>query len=151
MTHAFIDHLMKDHAKQRRLSAQLRKAHSIEERKDLRQAFFDALYPHLEGEDASIFSYLESSGSPAHEGALKAQEEHHVARVLLDELMNLDPGSDTFLAKAAVLDELNRHHLDEEEQTHFPRLEDLASQEKLDALFETYEQTEKDIKKQSQS
>lgn len=149
MTHPFIDHLMKDHAKQRRLSAELRQAQIQEERRRLRRDFYDALYPHLEGEDASIFDYLESSDSSAHQGALKAQEEHHVARILLDELMEIDPGSDEFQAKAAVLDELNRHHLDEEEQTHFPRLERLASSEKLDALFKTYEQTEEGIKKRS--
>lgn len=31
---------------------------------------------------------------------------------------------------------MNRHHMDEEEKTHSPMLENMASEEELDALFE---------------
>ncbi len=58
MTHPFIEHLLKDHDKQRQLAKKLVKAETLEEKKEFRQALYDALYPHVEGEDASIFSFL---------------------------------------------------------------------------------------------
>jgi len=38
---------------------------------------------------------------------------------------------------------MNRHHMDEEEKTHFPMLENMASTEELDSLFERYERAKK--------
>jgi hemerythrin-like domain-containing protein len=60
--------------------------------------------------------------------------------------MDLSLDSDIFNAKAYVLDELNRHHMEEEEQTHFPMLEKMAGADKLQRLFEQYEEAEKRAK-----
>jgi hemerythrin-like domain-containing protein len=145
MTHPFIEHLKKDHETQRQLADKLSAAKTKEEKEHYRQAFADALYPHLEGEDASIFKYLKSKGGEARKGALEAMEEHHVDRVLLRELMKLEIGDEKFTAKAKVLNEINAHHLEEEEEEHFPRLESLAGKEKLDELFEAYELREEEV------
>ena len=143
MNHPFIQHLKEDHEEQRRLSEELGKASTAEERKRLRKELYNALKPHIEGEDVSIFDYLESAGGQAREGALEAMQEHHIARVILRELMELDPEGDILNAKAKVLDESNRHHMKEEEQTHFPRLESMASKEEMDRLYKEYEKREK--------
>jgi len=142
MTHPFIEHLLEDHEKQRQLADKLVKAETMEDKKKFRQDLYDALYPHVEGEDASIFSYLLDAGDEARAGALEAMQEHHVDRILLDELMALDLDDEVLIAKAKVLQEVNDHHLDEEEEEHFPRLVDLADDDKLDELFEKYESTE---------
>ncbi len=146
MTHPYIEHLKKDHDKQRRLGEELRKATDPEKRKELRQKMHEELIPHMEGEEASIFAYMEEVGGEAREEALKALEEHHVDRVLDEELMNLPLDAENFSAKAYVLDEVNTHHIDEEEKVHFPMLEGMASKEKLDELFERYEEAEKKAK-----
>ena len=142
MNHQFIQHLKKDHEEQRRLGEELGKAKTAEERKRLHKELYNAIKPHIEGEDVSIFDHLESAGGESREGALEALQEHHIARVLLRELMELDPEGDILNAKAKVLHESNRHHMNEEEQTHFPRIESLASKEELDRLFEAYEERE---------
>ncbi len=142
MTHPYIEHLLKDHKKQRKLEKKLIKAETDEDKEKYRQKLYDALYPHIEGEDASIFDFLVKKGGEAKAGALEAMQEHHVDRVLLDELMALDVDDEVFIAKAKVLREVNNHHLKEEEKEHFPRLESLASEEELDALFEVYESAE---------
>jgi hemerythrin-like domain-containing protein len=147
MAHPFIEHLEKDHEEQRRLGEQLQQVESPEEREQLRDEMYEALLPHVEGEDASIFSFMTSAGGEAREEALKAMQEHHVAKLVLRELMDLDPGGEVFSAKAYVLDELNSHHMDEEEDTHFPMLEEMASQEELDRLFEQYHEAEEKQKK----
>lgn len=145
MAHAFIEHLLKDHDKQRQLAEKLVKATTVEDKEKYRQELYDALYPHIMGEDASIFDYLKGQGEKARAGALEAMQEHHVDRILLKELMELDPEDEIFTAKAKVLQEVNDHHLDEEEEEHFPLLQKLADDEMLDELFETYETTEEDI------
>ncbi len=145
MTHPYIEHLLKDHKKQRKLEKKLIKAETREDKEKYRQKLYDALYPHIEGENASIFDFLVKKGDEAKAGALEAMQEHHVDRVLLDELMALDVDDEVFIAKAKVLREVNNHHLKEEEKEHFPRLESLASEEELDALFEAYESAEHEV------
>jgi iron-sulfur cluster repair protein YtfE (RIC family) len=146
VAHKFIEHLKKDHEKQRDVGKKLRTAESPEERERLRKKMHEALYPHMEGEEASIFDYMSDGEGKAREEALKAVQEHHVGRVLLRELMDLEPDGDTFKAKSYVLDEMNRHHMDEEEKTHFPMLQDMASDEKIDELFDRYKKAEKKAK-----
>ena len=146
MAHKFIEHLSKDHDKQRRLGKQLRKVKDPDERKALRQKFHEALYPHMVGEEASIFEFLTSAQGKAREEALKALQEHYVGKTVLRELMDLTPDSEVFNAKAYVLDEMNRHHMQEEEKTHFPMIEEMASQDKMDRLFESYKSAEEEAK-----
>jgi hemerythrin-like domain-containing protein len=146
MKHPYIKHLLKDHKKQRKLEKKLVKAETREDKEKYRLKLYDALYPHIEGEDASIFDFLANKGDKAKAGALEAMQEHHVDRILLDELMALDVDDEVFIAKAKVLREVNNHHLKEEEKEHFPRLESLASEEQLDALFEAYESAEHEVK-----
>lgn len=145
MTHPFIVHLLKDHEEQRRLAKELVQAKAIEDKKRLRQSFYEALYPHLEGEDASIFDFLKGKGDEARAGALEAMQEHHVDRILLRELMALDVEDELLTPKAKVLKEVNDHHLHEEEEEHFPRLQELASEAELDELFKMYESTEENV------
>ena len=142
MTHPFIQHLEKDHDKQRQLGKKLRQAEQPEQREELRKEMYNELYPHVVGEEASIFDYLKSAEGEARDEALKALQEHHVAKIVLRELMDLSVEGDTFMAKAYLLDELNRHHMDEEEKTHFPLLERMADKEKINQLFEQYEKAE---------
>jgi hemerythrin-like domain-containing protein len=148
MAHEFIEHLKEDHKTQRRLGKKLRKAQDPGERSRLRQEFYDELLPHVVGEEASIFRYLSSTEGEAREEALKALQEHHVAKVVLRELMALSVEGDIFNPKGYVLDEMNRHHMDEEEKTHFPMLEKMASREELDALFADYKKAEAEVEGQ---
>ena len=56
------------------------------------------------------------------EDVLESYEEHHVADVLCVELAMMKPGDERFTAKATVLIENVRHHVDEEEQEWFPKV-----------------------------
>jgi len=53
---------------------------------------------------------------------LESYEEHHVADVLCMELFAMSPDHDHFDAKASVLIENVRHHMEEEEQDWFPKV-----------------------------
>ncbi len=147
MAHEFIKHLKEDHEKQRELGKELQQAKDPKKREKLRQQMHEELNPHVEGEEASIFDYMKKTGGQAHEEALKAIQEHHIAKIVMNELMNLSLESEVFEAKAYVLDELNTHHMDEEEETHFPLLEEIADKGQIDELFELYEETEEEVEK----
>ncbi len=145
MAHEFIQHLIEDHEEQRQLGEQLRTAMDPEEREELRQEFHEALYPHMIGEEASIFPYMQEMGGEAQEEAMSAVQEHHAAKLILRELMDLTLSSDVFKAKASVLDEMNRHHMEKEEEIHFPMLEQMADEDQLDKLFDQYEEAEEKV------
>jgi hemerythrin superfamily protein len=61
-------------------------------------------------------------------------QEHHVAKVLNEELDALDPGSADWVAKCAVLIENVEHHAGEEEKELFPHIRSAAAAEDLHAL-----------------
>jgi hemerythrin-like domain-containing protein len=53
---------------------------------------------------------------------LESYEEHHVADVLVMELVGMKPDDERFRAKTMVLIENVRHHIEEEEQEWFPQV-----------------------------
>jgi len=56
----------------------------------------------------------------------EADEEHHVAKVLIAELEAMDGREDHYDAKFTVLSENVRHHIKEEENEVFPKVKDAA-------------------------
>ncbi len=147
--HEFLAHLRKDHNEQKDLGKRLSEAREPEEREKLRQQFNVALLPHMIGEEASMFKMLtDSNDEDARDDGLESTQEHHVAKLVLRELMDLSTDSDIFKAKATVLDELNRHHIEEEETSIFSHLNRLCDDKKLDALFQQYEKAEEKAKEE---
>lgn len=145
--HRFLQHLREDHQEQKTLGKQLVEATAPEERKRLRQQFYQALYPHMVGEEASIFARLKNvEDGEVRDDALEGLQEHHVGKVVLRELMDLDLDSEVFKAKAKILDEMNRHHIEEEEEDIFGHLKKMCSDQELSQLFEMYEKTEEEAK-----
>jgi hemerythrin-like domain-containing protein len=53
----------------------------------------------------------------------EAYEEHHVVKLVLAELPEVDPNAESFEAKMTVLKELVAHHVEEEEEEMFPMAE----------------------------
>lgn len=82
------------------------------------------VYPKLEAQDEDIY--------------LEAQEEHHVAKVLIAEIEAMQPNG-VWRAKVTVLAENVRHHIEEEETEGFPELKKLGAPE-LEAMGQAWEQ-----------
>ncbi len=143
MKHEFLKHLKQDHDEQKQLGKRMAEATASGDRKRLRRKFHDSLYPHLMGEEASIFKRLQQvDDEEAKKDCLENLREHHEAKIALRELMALEAESGVFQAKAKVLDELNRQHIAHEEGKIFGHLERLCDKQELDRLFEQYEKTE---------
>ena len=62
---------------------------------------------------------------------LESYEEHHVADVLVMELMALKPTDERFTAKTTVLIENVRHHIEEEEDEWFPQVREALGRKVL--------------------
>jgi len=144
--HKFLLHLREDHQEQKELGRKLVEAKSSEDRQKLRQQFYIALYPHMVGEEASMFKLLsEADDEEVKDDALEGLQEHHVAKIILREIMEIDTQSAIFKAKAKVLDEINRHHIEEEEEDVFGHLKKMCSEDQMDELFEKYEKAEDEV------
>ena len=65
---------------------------------------------------------------------LESYEEHHVADVLVMELSAMKPTDERFTAKATVLIENVRHHIEEEETEWFPQVREALGRKPLQEL-----------------
>ncbi|MGQ0508763.1 MAG: hemerythrin domain-containing protein [Myxococcaceae bacterium] len=74
---------------------------------------------------------------------LEALEEHHVAKWTLDELERMSAEDERFDAKVTVLMESIRHHVEEEEEELFPKLQKVIGEDELEALGAVMEQAKK--------
>lgn len=147
--HKFIQHLKEDHVKQKKLGKQMKDAKGREDREQLRQKLYASLYPHMKGEEASFFFRLKTvDDEKVRLDALEGLEEHHVTKLVLKEIMKMKVDTDVFIAKAKVLDELNNHHIEEEEEDTLAHLVKLCSDQELSDLFQKYEQAEEETKKE---
>lgn len=69
-----------------------------------------------------------------HDQVLEAYEEHAIAEVALKRLLSADSESDEFIARVVTLKELIQHHVKEEEEELFPKVEKEMDEERLEAL-----------------
>lgn len=98
-------------------------ADAREERHRLVERIIKELVIHAEIEE-QIFYPAVREALPGQEGeVLESLEEHHLVEVTLAELDKMDAGDERFDAKVRVLIENVRHHVTEEEQEMFPRVE----------------------------
>ena len=66
----------------------------------------------------------------------ESYEEHHVADVLVMELVGLKPEAERFDAKVTVLIENVEHHIEEEEQEWFPKVREALGRKQLAEIGE---------------
>jgi len=115
-----IDLLTADHNRMRGLIARYRDATADEERAVLASKMVDELQRHMAAEEKVFYRAVgdrtEEIGKDVDEG----YEEHHVAKMLIEELETLKPMSDPWAAKVTVLIESVEHHIGEEEEELFP-------------------------------
>lgn len=69
------------------------------------EIFYPAVREHIEDDDVMD----------------EALEEHHVAKLIIAELQDMEPGDDRFDAKFKVLAESVKHHIEEEESEILPK------------------------------
>src|SRR6266550_8076329 len=76
---------------------------------------------------------------------LESLEEHHIVKWVLSELDGMNPAHERFVAKVTVLMENVRHHVEEEEQDLFPKVNKLLGRQRLDELGDAMAQAKKTV------
>jgi hemerythrin-like domain-containing protein len=99
------------------------------------QEIIKALEHHTEIEETIFYPAVREIGTKkADEMVGEAYEEHHVVKLVLAELPQVDPDAENFEAKMTVLKELIEHHVEEEEDEMFPMAEKRLGDERNSEL-----------------
>jgi hemerythrin superfamily protein len=132
-----LDLLIADHNRVRGLFARFKAA---EEAKDevamieLAGKIFDDLTVHTTIEEEIFYPEVHDTTDEIAETVDEGIQEHHVVKVLMQELGQVDAGSDEWNAKMAVLIENVEHHAEEEESEMFPPLRSKLAADRLEEM-----------------
>ena len=94
----------------------------------------EALTMHAAVEESVFYPAINKEVEDQEDDVAEAYEEHHLVKVLIAELQELDPSDQAYKAKATVLMELVRHHVEEEEGEMFPEVRSQLGRKRLQEL-----------------
>ena len=116
---------------------------AIKTRPELFRKFRVLLSTHEVIEETIFYPALKEHPK-AREIVLEGYEEHHVVDEVMDEIKDVPVDDETWHAKAKVMIENVRHHMQEEEQEMFPQARAAFNREELEQLGERMEKRKKD-------
>jgi hemerythrin-like domain-containing protein len=114
--------LKQDHREVEQLFRRFEKAgdDAARDKRQLVDSMIEELSRHAEIEELVFYPAVRRDVDDAESDVLEALEEHHVVKLVLRELEDLDASDERFDAKVTVMMESVRHHVKEEEQELFP-------------------------------
>lgn len=117
--------------------------------KKSRQNLFEKAYKeldiHMRAEEDVFYPVL-LQYDEAREKMYEALEEHHIVRLLMDEIKGLDSDDERWDAKAMVLKGNVELHITQEEETIFDLCLDLCDEDQLQQLVKNFQNDKKQIK-----
>lgn len=119
--------LKKDHETVDALFDEFEKAKG-KSRKRIVEKIIEELSIHAAIEEQIVYPFIRKNMKDEEDKVLESLEEHHVVKWLLSELDGMSANAERFEAKVMVLIENVRHHVEEEEEELFPKV-----QKKIDA------------------
>jgi hemerythrin superfamily protein len=128
-----IELLQRDHAKMKTLLTRATTANGEERREDLLSELRSHLVAHERMEEEVFYPPLRDTPK-THDIVLEGYEEHHVADLILDELLETPADTDVWHAKMKVLQESLEHHIHEEEDDMFKKARKVLSESELEEL-----------------
>jgi hypothetical protein len=135
-----FDLLKEDHDRVKDLFEQIEDSEDdAESREELFSQIREDLEIHMEGEETYLYPALEEH-EDTKEMALEAYEEHHVAKTVLSEVIELDQEDERWKAKMKVLKELVEHHIQEEEGELFKLTKKVLAKEEIQEISDSIEQ-----------
>lgn len=123
-TESVFDLLKKDHRLVEDLFAQLEEAEDAEKKVELARTICLELSIHAEAEERAFYpAAREALGDEGDDLVREALVEHRSLKQLIAEIDGSSPKQDLFEANLKVLEEYVKHHVKEEEEELFPKLE----------------------------
>jgi hemerythrin superfamily protein len=135
-----ITMLKHQHREVEALFKQLHKARLGSARRTVFEKVADALAVHSAIEEKHFYPAVKERSTE--EILLESLEEHLAVKRVIADLLRLDGDNETFAAKVKVLEDEVTHHVEEEEETLFPRVEQMFDDEALESLGDAMEDTQ---------
>ena len=128
--------LKNDHKEIRKLFADFEKAgdNARATKQRLVDKMIELLTVHTYIENEVMYPRVRELLPDLEDDILESYEEHHVADVLVMELVGMKPDAERFTAKTTVLIENVDHHIDEEEKEWFPKVREGLGRKVLQEL-----------------
>lgn len=130
-----IELLKEDHKKVAELFAKVEATDSEKQHEQLFEKIKTELEIHTQIEEMLFYPALEPH-EELKDMVLEAFEEHKQVKTLLREISALAEGSEKFDAKLKVMGENVEHHVGEEEDEMFPKVEKVLEHQELERLGE---------------
>jgi hemerythrin superfamily protein len=140
-----IQLLTRDHRSVERLFKAYERAgeRALKEKQRLAGQVIRDLSIHASVEEQFLYPTARELSEKLDDQVLEALEEHHLAKATLAEVAKMSPSDERFDAKMTVLMESVRHHVEEEEEKLFPKIQRLMDSEDLALLGEAMEAAKK--------
>ncbi len=143
MSEDIFSRLKQDHDKHRALLDKLAQTSGdSDERRELFEEFTVEVKGHASAEEQALYSTMMRK-PPSTEGTRHAVAEHHELEELLNDLAATEMSSSAWMAKFKTLDHDYRHHIDEEEEEHFPDFDKLLTEEDRQHMRSVFERRKK--------
>jgi hemerythrin superfamily protein len=124
------DLIKQDHRRVRELFKQFEKTEDDQEKQKIVDETILELKVHAKLEEELVYPALREA-SEEEDMMDEADEEHHVVKLLIAELEDMESGDDHFDAKFRVLGEMVEHHVAEEESQMLPNVKKIEDRESL--------------------
>lgn len=138
--------LKEDHRKVKDLFDQFEDASNASQKHKIAKEAIQELKIHAAIEEEIFYPTIRQNIEDKENIMNEAQEEHHVAKVLIAELDALESFDETYEAKFTVLAENVRHHIKEEEGDMFPEAKD--AEVDMEALGQQLMERKEELKSQ---
>lgn len=135
--------LKQDHKTVKKLFKQLESSRPSKAREKGLQQLQQEIALHTEVEENIVYPRLREE-KKLRETINEAYEEHHMATMLLDELMQTPIEDERWDAKLSVLKEMIEHHVQEEEKELFPKASKALGKEEAKSLGKQVEEAKKE-------
>jgi hemerythrin-like domain-containing protein len=137
--------LKKDHKTVEALFKRFEKAgpKAYAEKRNIVDRLVEELSRHAAIEEQVFYPVTRRTVPAVEDTALESLEEHHVVKLLLAEIEDMDPEDERYDPKVSVLIEMVRYHVDEEEGEYFPAVREALNRTALADLGESLEEAKR--------
>lgn len=145
-----FERLKQDHDVHRKLLDQLLETHGdTPERAELFVSLTKELKAHAAAEEQALYSTMlrkpETTGETRHSVA-----EHHEIEEALNDLAATDMAEGAWLTKFKAFDHRYRHHIEEEEDEHFPDFEKYLDEQDMEYMRSVFDRRKREEKAEAE-
>lgn len=142
--------LKKDHDRHRMILDKLAETSGdSEERRNLFEEFTKEVKSHAAAEEQALYATMLRK-PPTTDDTRHSVAEHHELNEALNDLAATEMSSPGWMAKFKQLDHDYRHHIEEEEEDHFPDFAEYLTDEDVQQMEEVFERRKKEEKSQAE-